>query len=110
MPASAPLGRQFAAYLCRLANEPDPAIAWAARLACQAVAEGQVCLRLADWAGVGVLPEAGAVPLSLPPLDDWLKRLDRSPLVGRPGDFKPLILDAGNRLYLATSMGKGLSR
>lgn len=101
LPASAPLGRQFAAYLCRLANEPDPAVNWAARLACQAVAEGQVCLRLADWAGADVLPEAGAVPSALPPLDDWLKRLGRSPLVGRPGDFKPLILDAGNRLYLA---------
>ena len=96
-----PLGRQFAAYLCRLSGESDPAVVWAARLACQAVAEGQVCLRLAELAESKVSPEEGGEPVVLPALKDWLERLARSKLVGRPGEFAPLILDAGHRLYLA---------
>jgi exodeoxyribonuclease V alpha subunit len=99
--AASPLARQFAAYLCRLDGEPDPAVAWAARLACEAVAEGRVCLRLADHAGARVRFEEGAEPVELPPLDAWLERLGRSRLVSRPGGFAPLILDAGHRLYLA---------
>jgi exodeoxyribonuclease V alpha subunit len=101
VPDISPLGRQFAAYLCRLNGESDAAVAWAARLACQAVAEGQVCLRLAEYAGREILPEESAVPIALPALADWLERLRQSRLVGRPGEFAPLILDAGHRLYLA---------
>jgi hypothetical protein len=95
-----PLGCQFAAYLCRLNGEPDPAVAWAARLACQAVAEGHVCFRLEKYAGSEITPDSGEPPAELTPLAEWLERLRQSRLVGRPGDFAPLILD-GHRLYLA---------
>jgi exodeoxyribonuclease V alpha subunit len=95
-----PLGRQFAAYLCRLNGESDPAVAWAARLACQAVAEGHVCFRLEDYAGSEIAPDGGELPMAFPSLNEWLERLRQSRLVGRPGDFAPLILD-GHRLYLA---------
>lgn len=95
------LGRQFAAYVCRLNDEPDPAVAWAARLACQAVAEGRVCFRLDDFAGREIQPDDSPLPVALPALTDWLARLRESRLVGRPGEFAPLILDRGNRLYLA---------
>ncbi|MFN7138494.1 MAG: exodeoxyribonuclease V subunit alpha, partial [Limisphaerales bacterium] len=38
--------------------------------------------------------------ISCPPLNKWLTELKASPVVGEPGDFKPLILDKKNRLYL----------
>lgn len=97
----ASLGRQFAAYLCRLNDETDPAVAWAARLAAQAVAEGRVSFRLDEFAGSTLQPGEDAPPVALPPLAEWLARLGRSRLVGRPGEFAPLILDRGHRLYLA---------
>jgi exodeoxyribonuclease V alpha subunit len=96
-----PLGRQFAAYLCRMNNESDPAVAWAARLACQAVAEGQVCFRLNEYAGSEIQASEDELPVALPALADWLVRLRQSQLVGQPGEFAPLILDRSNRLYLA---------
>ncbi len=95
-----PLGRQFAAYLCRLNGETDPAVAWAARLACQAVADGRVCFRLEDYAGKEITQSEGGPPFALPGLTEWLARLRRSRLVGRPGEFAPLILE-DHRLYLA---------
>jgi exodeoxyribonuclease V alpha subunit len=33
-------------------------------------------------------------------LDEWIARLRGSPVVGRPGEFRPLILDDEGRLYL----------
>ncbi|CAL1241572.1 exodeoxyribonuclease V subunit alpha [Candidatus Methylocalor cossyra] len=92
-----PLARQFAAYLCRLNGESDPAVIWATRLVCQAVAEGHVCLPLQDYAG----RQLGDGTVTLPPLAEWVERLRRSDLVGQPGEFAPLILDRGPRLYLA---------
>ncbi|MGB5993520.1 MAG: hypothetical protein WBG61_14445, partial [Desulfobacterales bacterium] len=35
-----------------------------------------------------------------PKLSEWLKTLSQSRAVGRPGEFRPLILDEKNRLYL----------
>lgn len=62
-------------------------------------AEGHTCLPLADLAGkemdspvcrIGRLPSVAA----------WTKQLRASEVVGAPGEFKPLILDAEGRLYL----------
>jgi exodeoxyribonuclease V alpha subunit len=95
------LSKQFAAYLCRLDGEAGSAVVWAARLVCQAVAEGHVCIRLDDYAGRTVaLGEEGPV-VTLPGLAEWLAALGASRLVGRPGEFAPLILEANRRLYLA---------
>ena len=38
--------------------------------------------------------------LKSPQLSEWLKTLSQSRVVGRPGEFHPLILDKKNRLYL----------
>jgi exodeoxyribonuclease V alpha subunit len=98
---SHPLGRQFAACLSRLDGRIDPRVAWAARLVCEAVAAGRVCLRLEEYAGLEIFPDGGETPLALPPLPEWLKVLRQSRLVGEPGQFAPLILDREHRLYLA---------
>jgi len=95
-----PLGKQFAAYLGRLDEEPDEAVAWAAQLAYQAVAEGHVSIRLDDYAGADVIVEDGGGAVTLPGLADWLSALRKSRLIGAPGSFAPLVLDANRRLYL----------
>lgn len=89
------LSRQFATCLRRFDPDMDEAVAWAARLASQAVIEGHVCIDLRRYAGWQV--EAG---VRLPELSLWTEALQGSAVVGRPREFKPLILD-GCRLYLA---------
>ncbi|MGX2041288.1 exodeoxyribonuclease V subunit alpha [Methylocaldum sp. MU1018] len=96
-----PLGKQFAAYLGRLDGAPHEAVEWAAQLVYQAVAEGRVCIRLDDYAGAEIIAENGDAAIRLPELSDWLAILRNAKLVGEPGSFAPLILDASRRLYLA---------
>ena len=69
-----------------------------------------VCLDLDDWSGrplSGLLDDGNHVggdpveDITTPPATEWLKRLARSPVVGSPGEYAPLVLDrTGRRLYL----------
>ena len=90
-----PLDRQFAACMRRFDPGMDYSVEWAARLASHAVGEGHVCLDLRTWAGREVGPS-----LRLPSLPVWKQSLLSSAVVGKPGEFKPLIVE-GDRLYLA---------
>jgi exodeoxyribonuclease V alpha subunit len=94
-----PLGKQFAAYLSRLDDATEEAVRWAAQLAYQAVTDGHVCIRLDDYAGSEAVVEDDATVV-LPPLGEWLATLRKSRLIGAPGSFAPLMLEADNRLYL----------
>jgi len=47
-----------------------------------------------------LLDVAGEGGFISPKLSGWLKTLSHSRVVGRPGEFRPLILDEKNRLYL----------
>ena len=85
---------RFMAGLCGT-NDADLALAMA--LVSQATANGDVCLDLSAHAA-RTLP--GASPLRCPPLISWRDKLAACPVVGKAGDFRPLILDEGNRLYL----------
>ncbi len=90
-----PLDVHFGALMQRLDGREAPGIALAARLVSRATAAGHVCIDLAAAA------RAGADAVEAPPaLADWLAVLRASPVVGAPGDFRPLILDAAHRLYL----------
>jgi exodeoxyribonuclease V alpha subunit len=51
-----------------------------------------------DLRTLGEVGENG--PMIAPPLADWRTALRQSPVVGRPGDYAPLILDDAGRLYL----------
>ncbi|MGH8563829.1 MAG: exodeoxyribonuclease V subunit alpha [Gammaproteobacteria bacterium] len=76
--------------------EDAEALALAASLCSRAASDGQSSL---DVAGI----EAQVFPSSGPPLETWLERLPRSPVVahsGDPDDFRPLVLVGGTRLYL----------
>ena len=89
-----PLARHFAEFLCRLAGRGDPSLAAAANAVVVAAAAGASCVDLRQLAGSA----SGAT--KVPPLAEWLTALRASPVIGRPGDWQPLILDDDARLYL----------
>ena len=90
------IDRQFASFICRQAGSEDPQLKAAAALLSRGVVAGDVCLDLScaieegDAASLGVSTTLAA----------WAQRLTTFSVVGAPGDFKPLILDDANRLYL----------
>ena len=96
------LDRHFAAFIEGQAGGEQPLIALAAALVSRKRSEGHICLDLESLAGSTFpdLPADGVTPIQLPRLKDWDKALKSSPVVGAPGDFKPLVLDARHRLYL----------
>jgi len=96
------LDRHFAAFIEAQAGGEQPLVALAAALVSCKRSEGHICLDLEAIAGSTFpdLPPDGVNPIHLPRLKDWTKALNPSPVVGSPGDFKPLILDARHRLYL----------
>ncbi|HYH41795.1 MAG TPA: exodeoxyribonuclease V subunit alpha [Burkholderiales bacterium] len=96
----------FARLMTRLAASERPELALAAALASRATGEGDVCVRLADFAGHPFVlspsmgeREAGET-LIAPALDDWTRLLREHTVVGSPNDFRPLVLDDAGRLYL----------
>ncbi|WPL15740.1 Exodeoxyribonuclease V alpha chain [Thiorhodovibrio winogradskyi] len=104
---------QFAEQLNRIwasaDSPPDPQVLLATALASYRAGQGDVCLALSDYAGRALGEDgerAGEVikgnsEFSAPPLKDWLASLRAAPLIGRPAERKPLILDDAGRLYLA---------
>ena len=88
----------FARLIARLDGRERPEVAYAAMLASTLTAQGHACASLEAHAGRPLLdaPEAPMVPV----LEAWLDALRTSPTVGVPGDYRPLILEAGTRLYL----------
>ena len=114
--------RLVAATEQRLHPGADPGpIALAAALVSRAAGQGHVCLDLDDLSGGepgdrelrdrnpedpdpqratpnGATPAPGASAADASPAS-WHRRLTAAATVGRPGDFRPLVLD-GRRLYL----------
>jgi len=76
---TAPLDEHFAALLLRLHGAPHPVLERAAQAVSAARAEGHICVPVSA-------ADAGA--------------LRATRVVGAPGEFRPLILDAHDRLYL----------
>src|SRR5690554_1430831 len=84
----APIDLQFGRLLARLPGG-DQAVLAAAMHASRALREGHSCL---DLRALAALPGH--------PAGEWLTALRASPLVGAPGEWRPLILDDADRLYL----------
>lgn len=96
------IDRHFARFMERLSGPPNPEATLAAALASRSQGQGSICLDLRAMAGT-VFPSetaSGDVRLQLPALDEWITALRKSSVVGRPGEFKPLVLDGQGRLYL----------
>jgi exodeoxyribonuclease V alpha subunit len=92
------LDYRFARFLGRLDGTFDVNLLLASSLVSRYRGEGHICIDLAELAGTIIEPQ-GSEPMVCPPLETWLNALAVSPVVGRPGDYRPLILD-GYRLYL----------
>ncbi|HSB70478.1 MAG TPA: exodeoxyribonuclease V subunit alpha [Candidatus Methylomirabilis sp.] len=93
------LDLHFARLIARVGGG-EGAVSLAAALASQWTGQGHICLNLASVAGTLVGEAGPGGPIEAPPLDDWVEELRRSPAVGRPGEFAPLVLDQAGRLYL----------
>jgi exodeoxyribonuclease V alpha subunit len=88
----------FAGFLTGLSGRETPELFLAAALASRSQGEGNICFDLSSLAGQKLLEGDPDSPVC-PQLEEWRGSLKKEDIVGRPGDYKPLILD-GPRLYL----------
>lgn len=94
-----PLDIHFADLVAeKLAQREKEPLWLAAALLSRARSQGHICLEL-DQAGADLEPEA-AKRLGIPPAADWRAALKKSGVVGAPDEYRPLILDPNQRLYL----------
>ena len=91
----------FARFIGELAETESPDLLLAAALLSSYTRGGHICLDLTRLSGQ-VLIDGDHVdaPCVCPKANAWQKALKKYPVVGQPGDFKPLILDKQARLYL----------
>ncbi len=91
----------FARFISGLCPHDDPDIFMGAALVSNAAGNGDIYLDLALSAGKPLGESLGdASRLRCPELNVWTEKLHASPVVGSPGELRPLILDKKNRLYL----------
>ncbi|HMK64954.1 MAG TPA: exodeoxyribonuclease V subunit alpha, partial [Thermodesulfobacteriota bacterium] len=88
----------FADLMTRLSGSPTKSLLLAAALVSRCRREGHICLDLSLYAGKKLGEEGSELPMC-PPRQEWLEDLEKAETVGRPGEYKPLVLD-GTRLYL----------
>jgi len=87
------LDLEFARFMNRLSHADSPALGLAAALLSRRRREGHVCLPLDQ-------PEPVEPDIHPPDPAAWEAEIRRFPVVGGPGDYRPLILDGRRRLYL----------
>jgi exodeoxyribonuclease V alpha subunit len=91
----------FAGFMTEMAHDSDPDLALAAALASNATILKHVCLDLESLSEKILLKGSGSSRvIRCPSVLTWRRKLTASPVVGDPGDERPLILDHKNRLYL----------
>lgn len=88
----------FAEFIQREAGETPAWFRLIVSLASSSVGSGNICLNLPDIAGKLVLVDGR--DQQLPALSEMCDLLAGVPVVGSPGDFRPLVLDDDGRLYL----------
>jgi exodeoxyribonuclease V alpha subunit len=99
------LDRHFADFMVELAGEQplrERENLWlAAALVSNFIGRGHVCLNLPEIAGMPLVVDDKEVQaIVCPGIDEWVGNLRGLSVVGRPGEFKPLVLDEKFRLYL----------
>ena len=90
------LGRFFG----ELRGGSETEVVLGAAMVSRAAGGGDICLDLQTVAETELLGgETGRPAIACPPLQHWEDKLLGSSVVGRPGDYRPLILDDRHRLY-----------
>ena len=91
----------FAALMNRLSESPSDELFIASAFASHAVQKGHVFLDLRSVAETALLDSSADGPsLLCPPISTWQRALEKSGVVGSPGEYRPLVLDDRSRLYL----------
>lgn len=91
-PIFSPLDRLFAQFLGRVSGSRDMDFLLAGALTSRFTGQGHVCMPLER-------AQSESPARTLPEIDRWKGIIKANPLVGVPGEYKPLILN-GNNLYL----------
>jgi exodeoxyribonuclease V alpha subunit len=91
----------FSDFIARVDGDIDDGLSLAAAIASSFTRQGHICVDLRSVAGKQLLEGGnGGSQIICPALKPWRRRLERSPVVGKPGVFRPLVLDDKSRLYL----------
>jgi exodeoxyribonuclease V alpha subunit len=89
---------QFGTLMNRLSGQNSPDLFLAAALVSRYRGIGHICVDLSSFAGKMITQTDGA-SMTCPALSRWLQVLETSSAVGRPHDYRPLILNR-TKLYL----------
>lgn len=89
------LAYQFARFILRLEQNNDENVAVLAALVSEAISQGHVCLNLHQLGRQGT-----NIPAELPDSEHCIQLLQASNVVGKEGEYAPLILTDGGLLYL----------
>ncbi len=87
----------FARMMTELDDKGGKNLFLAAALASRCTRIGHVCCDLSSAEAMAALDNDR---IRFPKADSWVKTLSASRVVGKPGDYTPLILDDAGRLYL----------
>ena len=91
----------FAMFATELVGKDDPELFLAAALVSGYKGKGHICLDLSTVEGKDLLSGYDVEQdVICPEMGEWHDKLEKSPVVGRPGEYKLLILDDRSRLYL----------
>jgi len=91
----------FGKFIAGLDKNDHPDIFIAAALVSRATGDGDGYLDLNSISRKPIFSDVNSEDkLKSPQLSEWLRTLSQSRVVGNPGEFRPLILDKKNRLYL----------
>ena len=92
------IDRHFANFMLKESGGASSILKLAVSLLSNSVGNGNICLNLADIAGKEIRIDGEEV--SVPEFSKLHDALQEAPVVGAPGDFRPLVLDADGRFYL----------
>ncbi|NIT55549.1 MAG: hypothetical protein GWN00_04735, partial [Aliifodinibius sp.] len=96
-----PIDLELCRFLEDCHSDISPKVLKAACLVSHLYQQGHVCLPLVDYAGEPLFEdEEGGSILRAPALSPWRSALRKCAAVGKPGEYKPLILDDSDRLYM----------
>jgi len=98
------LDHYFAEFIKGQDSVPSDELWLAAALVSAESGQGHICLDLASVSGREIVPFLpSSTQLRVPETVAWIKALSFCNTVGKPGEYKPLILDDSGRLYLYRS-------
>lgn len=92
----------FANMMMRLAKSQDKELFLASALVSSQTREGHICLDLNEFDNPDFIKNKYGenIESKIPSTSEFIAKLSNTTVVGQPGEFKPLILENKNRLYL----------